>query len=126
MDPVVLGPGEGRTYDLGRITATFKVDVAGCSISEWWLEPGTAGPGLHEHPEDDVFFVLGGTVHLRVADEWHEARPGAYVHVPGGVPHDFENRGTERAGFLNVSVPGGFEPAMPGIAGWFRERDGSA
>jgi hypothetical protein len=39
------------------------------------------------------------------------------------VPHDFENRGTERAGMLNVSLPGMFEEMMPGIAAWFRERD---
>ena len=34
--------------------------------------------------------------------------------------HDFENRGDRRAGVLNLSVPGAFEPAMPGIVEWFR------
>jgi len=33
--------------------------------------------------------------------------------------HDFENRGEVRAGVLNFSVPGGFEPHMPDIAEWF-------
>lgn len=124
MEPILLGPGGGRTYEMGRITATFKVDVPGCSISEWWLEPGTAGPGTHSHPEDDVFYVLAGTMRILVDDSWHDAGPGTYVHVPGSVPHDFENRGTERAGMLNVSQPGGFEDAMPAIADWFRARDG--
>ena len=26
---IVLGPGGGRSYEMGRITATFKVDVPG-------------------------------------------------------------------------------------------------
>jgi hypothetical protein len=28
------------------------------SISEWWLEPNTKGPGVHAHPEDHVFYVI--------------------------------------------------------------------
>jgi hypothetical protein len=39
--------------------------------------------------------------------------------VPGGVTHDFENRGSARAGVLNFSVPGEFEEDMPGIVEWF-------
>ncbi len=51
-----------------------------------------------------------------------EATKGSFVLAPGGVPHDFENRTDARAGFLNISVPGGFEEHMPPIAEWFRER----
>lgn len=39
--------------------------------------------------------------------------------MPAGMTHDFENRGTVRAGVLNFSVPGGFEPHMPAISEWF-------
>ncbi len=42
--------------------------------------------------------------------------------MPGNLTHDFENRGSERAGMLNVSAPGNFEEGMPGIAQWFVER----
>jgi mannose-6-phosphate isomerase-like protein (cupin superfamily) len=123
--PVVLGPGEGRAYPMGRISAVFKADGAetggGYSISEWWLEPYTKGPGPHSHPEDDVFYVLAGTFSVLVGSEWIDASAGAFVLVPGGVTHDFENRGSERAGALNVSAPGDFEDHMPGIAQWFGE-----
>jgi mannose-6-phosphate isomerase-like protein (cupin superfamily) len=105
------------------VTAVFKADGPGYSISEWWLEPHTDGPGLHHHPEDDVFYVLAGTMRLVVGDEVLDAGPGTFVRVPGGVPHDFSNPGTERAGVLNVSSPGEFEAHMPGIADWFRNRD---
>ena len=124
--PVVLGPGEGRTYAMGPLSAVFKADGAETgqrySISEWWLDPHTKGPGTHHHPEDDVFYVLAGTMHVMIGTEWVEAPAGSFVLVPGDVPHDFENRGAERAGMLNVSAPGDFEQMMPGIASWFRER----
>ena len=124
--PVVLGPDEGRTYPMGRLSATFKADGGETeqrySISEWWLEPHTKGPGPHSHPEDDVFYVLAGTMSVMVDTEWIEATLGSFVLVPGNVTHNFENRGSERAGMLNVSAPGDFEERMPGIAQWFTER----
>src|ERR1700744_749325 len=125
-DPIVLGPGEGRSFPMGPLSAVFKADGAESdhrySISEWWLDPHTRGPGAHRHPEDDIFYVLSGTMSLRVDDTWTDARAGSFVLVPGGPPHDFENRTAEPAGMLNVSVPGDFEEQMPGIAQWFRDR----
>lgn len=122
-EPIVLPPGGGRSYPMGRISSVFKADreeTAGrYSISEWWLEPHTGGPGAHRHDEDDVFFVLEGTMSVLVGERWIDAAPGSFVLVPGGVVHDFENRTGARAGVLNLSVPGGFEADMPGIAGWF-------
>lgn len=124
--PVVLAPGEGRAYPMGRLSAVFKADgeeTAGSySISEWWLDPHTKGPGPHSHPEDDVFYVLEGTLSVLVDAEWVDAAAGSFVLVPGNVTHDFENRTSERAGMLNVSAPGSFEDKMPGIAKWFTER----
>jgi mannose-6-phosphate isomerase-like protein (cupin superfamily) len=121
--PVILEPGEGREYAMGRIRAVFKADDSetnsGYSISEWWLEPNTTGPGAHSHPEDDVFYVIEGTMTVLVGDRWVDAPKGSFVLVPGGVTHDFENRGAERAGVLNFSAPGPFEPNMPDIVDWF-------
>lgn len=122
---LILAPGEGRAYPMGRISALFKADGAetanGYSISEWWLEPSTKGPGAHSHAEDDVFFVIEGTMSFLVDATWTDAPRGSFVLVPGGVTHDFENRSAARAGVLNFSAPGGFEHHMPGIAQWFAE-----
>lgn len=100
--PLVLAPGEGRSFPMGRISAVFKADGAETagrySVSEWWLDPHTQGPGPHSHPEDDVFFVLDGTLSFLVRDEWVDAPTGSFVLVPAGVTHDFENRGDTRAG----------------------------
>jgi quercetin dioxygenase-like cupin family protein len=123
--PVILGPGEGRAYPMGRIGAVFKADGAETasrySISEWRLDAHTRGPGAHSHPEDDVFYVTEGTMSVLVGDQWTHASQGSFVLVPGGVTHDFENRTDAQAVVLNLSIPGEFEPYMPGIADWFAE-----
>jgi quercetin dioxygenase-like cupin family protein len=120
---LVLGPGVGRAYAMGPMEAVFKADGAesgnGYSISEWWLEPHTAGPGAHSHPEDDVFYVLEGTLSFLLGDRWVDAPKGSFVIAPGGMTHDFENRSDARAGALNLSFPGGFEENMPAIVEWF-------
>lgn len=123
--PILLGPGAGRSYPMGRVTAVFKADGtetgSGYSISEWWLEPHCKGPGAHHHPEDDVFYVLAGTMTILVDQQWHTASAGSFVLIPGGTLHDFENRSDQRAGVLNLSFPGEFEPHMPDIAAWFQQ-----
>lgn len=122
---IVLGPGQGRIYSMGRIAAIFKADEVETrskySVSEWWLESRTQGPGAHSHEEDDLFYVIEGVMNIRVDDEWHECPSGSFVLVPGGITHDFENRGNVRAGILNFSSPGLFETEMPGIVEWFKE-----
>ncbi len=110
---------------MGRISATFKADEAetghAYSISEWRLEANTKGPGAHSHPEDDVFFVIEGSMSFLIEKEWIDAPVGTFVLVPGGTTHDFENRSEEAAAVLNFSTPGTFESAMPEIVKWFLE-----
>jgi quercetin dioxygenase-like cupin family protein len=124
-EPVILGPAEGRAYPMGRIRALFKADGEetgkAYSISEWWLDANTKGPGAHSHPEDDIFFVIEGTMSVLVGERWIDASQGSFVLVPGGVTHDFENRSDSRAGVLNLFLPGEFESHMPDIAGWYAE-----
>jgi len=110
---------------MGRIAAVFKADGVETAnryaVSEWWLEPHTKGPGHHSHMEDDLFYVIEGVMSVFVDGRWVDAPKGTFVLIPGGMTHDFENRGDVRAGLLNFQVPGNFEPEMPGIAQWFAE-----
>lgn len=125
--PIILGPGEGRPYAMGAMSAVFKADEAqtgaAYSISEWWLEPRTPGPGPHSHEaNDDIFYVIEGTVRFLVGDDWIDAPKGSFVRAPAGVRHDFANETDARAGLLNIYVPGGFERDMPAIVQWFAQQ----
>lgn len=130
-DAIVLADGKGRRYDMPGMTAVFKTDgpetADTYSISEWCLEAGATGPGKHSHEaNDDVFYMLEGTLTFWLADRWVEATKGAFVRVPAGVEHDYENRTSERARMLNLFIPGGFEDHMPGIVQWFADNPPAA
>ena len=125
-----LPSGEGRAYPLGAMHSVFKADGDETretySISEWWLEPHTPGPGAHSHDaNDDIFYVLEGTISFLVGNQKVAATKGAFLRVPAGVTHDFENPTAQRAGLLNFYIPGGFEKDMPAIVEWFKNQDAS-
>ena len=123
---IVRGPDEGRTYPMPAMRAVFKADGAETgdrySISEWWVEPHSDGPGAHSHAaNDEIFYVIEGTASLLVGDRWIDAPRGSFIFIPAGTTHDFANRTSEPMGLFNVFVPGGFETNMPGIVKWFEE-----
>ena len=125
-EAIFIEPEDGRTYDMGRIAAIFKADgdetANQCSVSEWWMEPNTGGFGAHAHEaETELFYVLEGTMTFLVGDEWRDATKGAVVFIPPGVQHDFENRGDQRAGVLNIYMGGPFEANMAEIVEWFAQ-----
>jgi quercetin dioxygenase-like cupin family protein len=116
---LVLRPDQGRKYYMGRMRAVFFADGAETngrySISEWWLEPRTRGPGTHAHPEDHIFYIICGTITLLIDGEPADAPRGSYALIPCGTPHDFDNRGTDECGFISINAPAGFEQMMPRI-----------
>lgn len=127
LRPIVLGPGEGRSYAMGAMSAVFKADeaetAATYSISEWFLEPHSSGPGPHSHADhDDIFYVIEGTMSVLIGDDWIDADVGGFVRAPAGVTHDFANRTDRRAGVLNIYIPGGFERDMAAIVEWFKNQ----
>jgi quercetin dioxygenase-like cupin family protein len=123
-DSVVLGAEGGRSYDCGSMVARFLADgeetADTYSVSEWTLAPGCRGVGAHRHESnDDVFYVVAGTVTFQVDGVDHLVGPGGFVRAAPGVEHDFRNDGDQAAVMLNLYVPGGFEADMPGIVDWF-------
>ena len=78
--PIVVLPEHGRVYDMGRMRAVFKVDgeetADRFSVSEWWLEPQTRGPGVHAHDDDHIFYVIEGTMRFCVDGNWTDLEKG--------------------------------------------------
>lgn len=122
---ILVRPGAGRHYDCGPMHSEFLADgeenANRYSASIWWVSPGKPGPGAHFHEaNEELFYVVEGTMTFLVGDQYIDATPGTFLRIPAGVTHDFENRTTQRAGVLNVFIPGGFEAEMPAIVEWFR------
>lgn len=123
-DSLILPEGQGRIYNCGTMTAIFKADENETdekySVSEWWLEPNSGGPGAHLHEDnDEVFYVLEGTTTFLVGDKWIDAGKGTFLRIPAKTMHDFKNSTNEKTGILNFFIPGGFERNMPAIVDWF-------
>lgn len=124
--PIILKEGEGRKYEMGAMRAVFKADEGETrerySISEWWLNAHSDGPGAHLHEaNDEVFYVLEGTTSFLVGEEWINAEKGTFLRIPAKTMHDFANRTDQRTGVLNFFIPGGFERNMPEIVKWFED-----
>lgn len=108
-----LEPGEGKLVDLGGVGVHFKVrgeQTGGAyAVVEHPVSPATiVEPHVHQH-EDELSFILEGTVWARVGDQEMELTAGSYLWKPRNVLHTFWNPGPEPARILEIISPAGFE-----------------
>jgi quercetin dioxygenase-like cupin family protein len=107
-EPLILGPGEGRRFPIGRPTVTVKTDADSGPIALFESEPP---PGIvvappHRHNEYmEAFYVLEGQIELRVGERTLRESPGAFVQVPPGVVHGFHNPGPGHAKLFILVYP---------------------
>jgi quercetin dioxygenase-like cupin family protein len=73
------------------------------------LAPGGEAPAHIHHHEDETFYVLEGSIELRVGEATYLARPGDYLQVPRGTVHALRNVGEHTARALVTFVPAGLE-----------------
>ena len=130
MGAIVHGPGAGEVHELGPSRLEIKAvseDTDGkFFLSETTVGAGFPGPPLHMHETlHDMFYVLDGTLSVRLGDETLEAEPGTFVCVPPGTPHTFSNPTERPVRFLNFNAPGGFERYMRDLAAAMQERGGA-
>jgi mannose-6-phosphate isomerase-like protein (cupin superfamily) len=141
----VLRPGQGERIRGGGLDATLK-SAMGATASTSSFEvvvPPRFDVGAHVHHRgEEVFFVLEGQLDLLAVEpvdrelaDWHEwvapdgtaylrGGPGAFIHVPAGVPHAFANTTTEPARmFFQSSSPGGHENYFRELSDMLRRGD---
>jgi quercetin dioxygenase-like cupin family protein len=117
VDAVVHQPGAGERHEMGPnailIKATSEDTDGKFFLSETTIAPGFPGPPPHVHETlHDMFYVLEGTLTMRLADEEVSAEAGAFICVPPGTVHTFSNRSDSAVRFLNFNTPGGWENYM--------------
>jgi quercetin dioxygenase-like cupin family protein len=77
-------------------------------LMEGVLAKGAEPPPHVHHREDESFFVLEGSLVVRVGDEVFSASPGSFVFCPRDVPHLLTVE-TEEVRVLTLVTPGGLE-----------------
>ena len=114
---ILHGPGEGELIEARGNRILIKVANAGQLVCEYSAAPHFPGPPLHVHPGfDETFLLLEGRIEVTAGDRLVELTPGGSAHISGSVPHTFRNPGGERARFLLVCCPGGFEHYFRAVA----------
>jgi mannose-6-phosphate isomerase-like protein (cupin superfamily) len=117
MSAIVVLPGEGESALDGFVVFKLASQVTQGSIAilEHHLVPELLAGPPHIHPhEDEISYILEGTVTVQLGDKVIDAPPGTIVFKPRHVLHAFWNQGTASARLLEIITLGGFE-------GYFRE-----
>jgi quercetin dioxygenase-like cupin family protein len=103
----VLRPGEGAA---GQDDMAVKASRASTDGALTVIDSDTTGGAprhVHAH-EDECFYVLDGTISVECGDDAWVLGKGAFVFLPGGVPHAWDVVG-ERAKVLIITAPAGLE-----------------
>ena len=113
MQPLVIGPDEGRRVSLYEVAFRYAVESAhtngALAILEVVIPPATLVKPHRHANEDEYTLVLEGTVGVRLGDLETQASAGSYLVKPRGVPHAMWNTGAVAARIAEIVVPGGLE-----------------
>ena len=117
--PVVRRAEEGQTVrnPLGDgVTIKLTEGETGGALTMFESIPAPGvGPPKHVHSnEDEVVYVLEGTLRFKLGDEIRETPAGGFAFIPRGLHHAWQNIGSEPARLLIV-----FTPASPGMERFF-------
>jgi len=120
-EPFVVLPGGGETLrgpagGPARILARAETTNGGFTALENVIAP-QQGPPEHIHVrEDEMYYVLEGRVRFKAAGRYFEAPSGAFMFIPRGTPHCFQNVGEDPARLLVMFAPAGMERFFEGQA----------
>lgn len=99
----------------GPIKATGPDTDGAYALLDFSVPPGDQGPPPHVHRHTgEAFYVLDGTLTIRLGDEELTAGAGSFVFVRPGVVHTFAVSGPVPARFLVILSP-------PGLVGYFEQ-----
>lgn len=106
---VLTRQGEGETIPAGPSMNRAKVPATAtdgrASVIEMTLDAAWEGPPPHLHDQiDHIWYVVEGSVEIRLGDERFDLRPGDVAWVPRGQAHSFGTR-DQPAVMLQVDTP---------------------
>jgi quercetin dioxygenase-like cupin family protein len=111
-EAVIRMPGEGKELTLAGKPLAFLVtgeDSKHTCMFEWTVPAGFS-TGLHVHRvQEETFYVLDGECEWQIGDQLVCAKPGAYVFIPPGVPHNIGNASDKPARMIMTVSPPGHE-----------------
>jgi mannose-6-phosphate isomerase-like protein (cupin superfamily) len=101
---------EALDSTVGRYGQTFvesEPGISNCSVTYTRSDVGSDAPRapLHDHPFDQLFFVISGTMTIEIeGEQLFDAGPNSMVIYPKGVMHRNFNQGTEPTVHLSINL----------------------
>lgn len=81
--------------DIGQLSIHYLIDGsqnAAMGVFELTVGPGANTPPPHSHKHnEEIVYVLEGTLRYTVGSETRDLTPGQTMHTPKGVVHGFQN-----------------------------------
>src|SRR5690242_11369421 len=121
IQPFVVLPGEGeliRNPVGGPAHILARAETTNGTVHAIDLEiPPGQGPPEHIHiREEEMYLLREGTLRLKADGQYFEVPAGAFVFIPRGTPHCFQNIGDGPAHLFVLFAPAGMERFFEGAA----------
>jgi len=116
---LIVGPDEGKRITAHDATVTVKLTPADTgralcithlTVPGRWVE--AAPPPHYQTREEEIFYILKGTITFEVRGQPHRAPAGSLVKVPRNLVHKFSNPDPEPAELLIMGSPAGIADFM--------------
>ena len=102
---------EDFDYDAGKVKfiATSEETNGAYAVVELTEMPGYK-TAWHQHNNcEEAFYVVEGTLTIRLADKLYQMPAGSYILIPRGTPHGQGNFTNKPVRLLTTFTPGGFD-----------------
>ena len=105
-----MQPQEQPIVKIGQLEVRYLMDGtvtgAGVGMFELTVLPGARVPPPHSHRDnEEIVYVLEGTLRYAVDDEVRDLKPGDRMYSPRGSVHAFSNPYDRRARALVILTP---------------------
>jgi quercetin dioxygenase-like cupin family protein len=105
-----MQPPAQPVLKIGQLEIDYLVDGAesgaGLGMFELTVPPGARVPPAHSHSaNEEIVYVLEGTLRYSVDDETRDLKPGERMYTPRGSVHAFSNPHDRTARALIVLTP---------------------
>jgi quercetin dioxygenase-like cupin family protein len=115
---------EGRHFPAGRVSRNLvggasPIAAEGFRMGVVVLEPNGGQVPWHNHPQEEVYYLLEGTGEMCVSQERETVTAGQVIYIPSDAFHQLTNTGEEPLRMLYCYTP------ASDVLHWRQELDGT-
>ena len=108
IQPYALKAGEGWTYRFGIDFTVKSGEVqkgSGTAFLEYVTRKGEEPPSHTHATEDEMFYVLEGTITFRCGRKSFDLEKGGFIFLPRGVEHSYIISSEDPVRLITVTAP---------------------